>query len=381
MRRFARVGLVTSFLLGCGSRTGLEPASAIDAALVDAASPEASSLVDGSSCTPAPADGLAVGSFSEETISMGIAVAGSTVYAGTAAISQSSPLYVGAISSVPSGAGATKPLVAPEYNFGSLASDGTRLYYPQTSGRSQGPDGAIYDVLGLASIDLATGAVHPIPTDAPPWSTSSNLNSYMIAATSASPGVFWIGGATGSDAASALLVWDSKNDAVTTIATGEALNGLAVDASGVYWADVGGGQGITVYGSPLGGGSISTLAKVPGGTHGQLLGVSSSDVVFVTDYATGAIETVSKTGGPVRALVTASAAWVNDFAWVDDLDLYWTENATPTTLKRIPVAGGPIDVVPTVGSIQSLAFDACNLYIGSYGPARVFVEPMLKDAD
>jgi hypothetical protein len=377
MWRLARVGLVTSLLLGCGSRTGLESESASDASPGDEAFPEDSPIGDGSSCTPAPAGGLAVGTFSEETISMAVAVAGNTVYVGTAAIGQSSPLYVGAISHVPSSGGKTQPLAAPAYNFGALASDGARLYYPQTSGLPEGcGGGAIYRVLGLASIDLATGAVHPIATVAPPWSTSSNLNSYMIAATPASPGVFWIGGATGSDAASTLLAWDPQSDAVTTIATGEALNGLAVDATGVYWADVGGGQGITVYRSPLGGGSISTLATVPGGTHGQLLGVSSADAVFVTDYATGAIDAVSKAGGPVRPLVTASATWVNDFAWVDDLDLYWTENETPTTLKRIPVTGGPVEIVPTKGSIQSLAFDACNVYIGSYGPARVFVEPM-----
>jgi len=118
----------------------------------------------------------------------------------------------------------------------------------------------------------------------------------------------------------------------------------------------------------------STLANVPGGSHGVLLGVSTADVVFVSDYLTGAIEAVSKTGGSVRPLVTAASAWVNDFAWVDDLYLYWTETAAPTTLERIPVAGGPIEVVPTQGQIQSLAFDACNVYIGSYGPTQVFVQ-------
>jgi hypothetical protein len=156
---------------------------------------------------------------------------------------------------------------------------------------------------------------------------------------------------------------------------GEDLSGLAADATGVYWADVGGGQGITVYRSPLGGGQPSALAKVPGGTHGQLVGVSSSDVVFVSDYATGAFQAVSKAGGPVRPLVKAATAWVNDYAWVDDANLYWSVDAAPTTLNRIAVAGGAAEVVPTMGQIQSLAFDACNVYIGTLGPAQVLVQP------
>ena len=366
------------FLLHCGARTGLADTSAGGSPPADAAPPEAApdaSIVDASSCVPAPAGGIAIGTFGDGVISMSVALAGSTLYAGTAAIGQAGPLYVGAISSVPVSGGTTQSLVAPAFNFGNLASDGARLYYAQTSGAPQGPNGAIYQVTGVASIDLATSAVHEIATPAPPWSTSSNLNSTMIAATTARPGVFFIGATSGTSHANTLSTWDPESDAVTTIATGQALSGLAVDPSGVYWADTGGDQGITVYKRPLGGGQQSVLATVPGGSHGQLLGVSSADVVFVSDYATGAIDTVSKAGGPVKPLVTATAAWVNDFAWVDDPYLYWSESSAQSTLKRIPVAGGPVEVVPTQGQIQSLAFDACNVYIGSIGPTQVFVKP------
>ena len=381
--RFCVVIAVGSFLLHCGSRTGFEDTPVRDGgAPGDGGAPESgppdAPSVEASSCTPAPSpDGTPVEAFSTEVISIGLAVAGDSLYAGTAAISENGPLYVGAITGVPTRGGTPQTLAAPEFNFGSIASDGARLYYPQTSGMPQGPNGAIYTVLGLASMDLATGAVHAITPPSPPRSTSSNLNSYMIAATSAWPGVYWVGAPTGAVGAGTLSAWDPKSDAVTTIATGEDLSGLAVDASGVYWADVGGSQGITVYRSPLGGGEPLALAKVPGGTHGTLLGVSSSDVVFVTDYATAAIAAVSKTGGPVRPLVTAMSAWVNAFAWVDDSYLYWTEPRDPTTLKRIPVAGGSIQVVPTTGQIQSLAFDACNIYIGSLGPNQVVAQPRM----
>ena len=369
-------------LLHCGARTGLAGTTGDASSSVDAGSSvDAVSLEDGGlpeaapACMPAPPAGRTIGSFPEETIAMSVAVVGDTVYAATTSISSASPLYTGAIASVPAAGGPTVPLSAPQYNFGTLVTDGARLYYAPSSGMPTGPNGAIYTILGVAAIDLATGTAHSITTTAPPWSTSSQIDATMIAATTAWPGVFWIGGTAGSDAASTLSAWDSRSDTVTTLATGESLSGVAVDDTRVYWADVGTGAGITVYSAPLGGGAATTLATVPGGTHGVLLGVSDADVVFVTDYAAGTIDAVSKTGGTPRLLVTAAAAWVNDFAWVDDTDLYWTEVATPTTLKRVPVAGGTPAVVPTQGEIQSLAFDACNIYVGTYGPAQVMVMP------
>jgi hypothetical protein len=375
MRRVFLAFAVTaaSSLLGCGGRTPL----LVSARRSDAAVPEAGPEPDASSpsCVPAPAGGHAIGSFPQSAITLALAVSGSMVYVGTTAISTTSPLYVGALFDVPSAGGATHTLAASDLNFGNLASDGTLLYYPQTSGKPTGPNGAIYETLGLASIDLASGAVHPIATSAPPRSTSSILDSYMIAASSAWPGVFWVGAPSGAANATSLSAWNRAGDTVTTIATGSALRGLAVDASFVYWADTGDGQGVTVYKRPLAGGRTSVVATVPGGTYGQLLGVSSASVVFVSDYATGTIMTASKTGGPAKLLVTAASSWVNDSAWVDGNYLYWVENADQTTLKRISVAGGPTEVVPTQGLVQSLAFDACNIYIGSTSPPQVFVRP------
>ncbi|HEY1692801.1 MAG TPA: hypothetical protein VGG39_11605 [Polyangiaceae bacterium] len=368
-------------LVHCGARTGFEdgslgggPATAEAGATSDGASAFDAPLAD-AGCTPAPPGGLAVASFPTTVVSIALTVVGDTLYAGTAAIGAASPLYTGALAGVPVTGGATQPLTAPGYSFGNVASDGARLYYPQTRGTPEGSGGSIYTVVGLAAIDLSTGGVHPIATPAPPWSTSSNLNSDMIAATTAFPGVFWIGGQAGSSSASTLSDWDARTDAATVLAQGQSLSGIAVDATGVYWADVGGSQGITVYALPLGGGTPSALAKVPGGTYGVLLGVTASDVVFVSDSATGTIEAVSKTGGGPRLLTTTTSSWANAFAWVDDPYLYWTESAAPTTLTRIPVAGGPSDVLPTQGEIQTLAFDACNVYVGSLGPSQVRARP------
>jgi hypothetical protein len=290
-RAYSCIALAAASLLGCGARTGFEDASAgseppRDAGIPsDGPAPFDAPPAEASVCTPAPPGGVTIATLPTTVISMALAVAGDSVYAGTAAISSSSPLYTGAVDRLPASGGAMQALAAPGYNFGNIVSDGARLYYPQTSGSPQGPDGAVYTVLGLAAIDLATGAVHPIKTPAPPWSTSSNLNSDMMAATTAWPGVFWIGGTAGSDGASTLSGWDARTDTVTVLGTGQTLGGLAVDAAGVYWADVGGNQGITVYATPLGGGATTTLVNVPGGTHGVLLGVSATDVVFVTAHS------------------------------------------------------------------------------------------------
>lgn len=382
--------LIVASSVHCGSRTEIADTMSARAAPIDAGrSRDASSLdafssdavpldapaVDASACVPAPAGGITIATLPDTVISVALAVAAGTVYVGTAANGDAGALYVGAVSRVPALGGPSAPIPAPAFNFGALASDGARLYYAQTSGRSEGPGSAIYQVVGVASINLATDAVQPIATLSSPWSTSSNPNSTMIAATTAYPGVFWIGGGQGAQGASTLSAWSSTTKTVTTLATGQSLSGLAVDATGVYWADSGGDQGITVYRGPLGGGAPTTLVNVPGGTHGVLLGVSTTDVIFVSDYLTAPILAVSKTGGAARSLVTATSAWVNAFAWVDDLYLYWIEPTGPSTLQRVPVAGGPVEVVPTQGQVQSLAFDACNVYIGSQGLAQVVALP------
>jgi hypothetical protein len=335
---------------------------------------DAGPLVD-ASCTPAPPAGVTIATLSTNVLSIALAATGGTVFAGIAATTPASALLAGTIDGVPSNGGSVRPLASPSFNFGNVATDGARLYYAQSVGHALWSGSASYTVTGLAAVDLASGAVLPIATDAPPWSVSSNLNSSMIAATPAWPGVFWIGGMSGSDGAGKLSAWTPASTAATVLATGDDLSGLAVDATSVYWADVGAGQGITVFNAPLGGGAKATLANVPGGTHGVLLGVSTTDVVFVSDYASGAIHAVSKTGGPVRPLVTAAASWVNAFAWVDEVYLYWTESGSASTLKRIPVAGGAAEVVPTSGQIQSLAFDACNRYVGTLGPTQIFAHP------
>jgi hypothetical protein len=374
---WAHVGIVTASLgalsIHCGSRTGILESTDEDVA--DAVAPFDASVPDApvASCVPAPPGGTTVGGFPGEIVYAAVAVAGPTLYVATTALGTTSSLQVGNILRGPAVGGSTEAIVAPEYVFGNLASDGARLYYVQATGRDEGGGSSIYTIVDLASLDVATGDVHPIDTDAPPRSTSSLSNSYMIATAAPRPGVFWIGSPTGAASATSLLAWDPATDAVTTLATGQALSGVAADATGVYWADTGGGQGITVYRQPLAGGETSTLATVPGGTYGELLGVSNDDVVFVSDYATGSIETVSKTGGAVTHLVTATAAWVNDYAVVDDPYLYWVEDDTQNTLTRVLVAGGTPEIVPTQGDVQAVAFDACNLYIALTNPAEVSI--------
>jgi hypothetical protein len=375
---WARVaGIVTVALsalsIHCGSRTGILDSKVDDVA--DAVAPFDTSVPDApvASCVPAPLSGTTLGGFSGEIFYMAVAVVGPTVYVATTADSPTSSVEVGSIFREATAGGTTEPIAAPEYIFGNLASDGSRLYYLQAMGQDQGGGSSIYSILGLASLDVATGAVHPIGTEAPPRSASSLTNSYMIATAAPRPGVFWIGSPAGATSASSLLAWDPATEAVTTLATGESLSGVAADATGVYWADIGGGQGITIYRMPLAGGERSTLATVPGGTYGQLLGVSNDDVVFVSDYATGAIETVPKAGGPVAHLVNAASAWVNDYAVVVEPYLYWVENVTQDTLRRILVTGGTPEIVPTQGDPQALAFDACNLYIAWTNPPEVAI--------
>jgi hypothetical protein len=84
-----------------------------------------------------------------------------------------------------------------------------------------------------------------------------------------------------------------------------------------------------------------------------------------------AIEAVPKAGGAVQHVITADVL----FAWVDDEYFYWSETAHQGTLLRVQVSGGTPETVwdqPAPGSIESLAFDACNVYIGLQNVGLVY---------
>jgi hypothetical protein len=299
-------------------------------------------------------------------VALDLALVGDTLYMGAAVQASNGGPLQGSISQVSSGGGSVRTLATPGYLFGSVASDGARLYYPQIA-----LDHA-YLAAGLGSLDLATGATDSVtPSELPLFVgyDPSQVWAMLVAATPTRPGMFWIGAGPAPEPMS-LLAWDSQSGRIAPVATGQGLSGLSVDGTSVYWVDAESFQ-TSVYSAPLAGGPSAVLATVdssvarptePSSTpSGGLLGVSRDDVLFASDFSSGFIEAVSKAGGPVRELLTTGFA----YTWVDSDDLYWTESSDLGALKRMPVAGGPIEVVwAQPFPVLSVAFGACDLYIG-----------------
>jgi hypothetical protein len=329
---------------------------------------DASAGIDGTgaTCSAQPATGVTIASSGHITA---IGVSGSTLYIGGD----------GTISEVPLGGGTTRSLVAPKGVSGGFAFDASRLYYPWNTVTTTDAGTSLY-LSGIVSEDLTTQIALSLPNPQTPD---------QLAAIAARPGVFWLGGPSiPFGLGTTLYFWDPQSNMNSPLATGEDFQGVAVDDTGVYWADTGGQQD-TIFTAPLAGGPSSVLATVPWSeARGAVLGLSSTSVVFLSDAVTGStgmievsIEAVAKTGGSVRHVLTADVAG----AWVDDDKIYWTDQADYGRLQRTPIAGGAPEVVwdqqPSAQQagappqVARVAFDACNIYIGVSNASMTFPTP------
>jgi hypothetical protein len=280
--------------------------------------------------------------------------------------------FAGAITEAPMGGGTAHSIMAPAFNVGPLTSDGTRLYYPQTVCTGLGNNSFETRVTGLASVDLATQANRSIPANEQPSSVipgdvfGNDSFTTELAASCARPGLFWLGGVPPigvNYGGTALFAWDPQSNTNATVAKGEDLVGLALDDTNVYWADSQADQ-LTLYAAPIAGGPPTAIATTAA-THGKsaLLGASSTRLVFMSDFASGSIQAVGKQGGAVEQVLASPFV----VAAVDEEYLYWVDQASQGTLQRMPLGGGPAQVVwsgDSSYSVRTVAFDACNVYVG-----------------
>jgi hypothetical protein len=374
MTRLSFVFAVTLTLAGCGARSGLDGPSPDSGSppMPDASPlPQAPQPCAPRVCTPQPATGVTIATFppAPSVEQIALVPVGSAVYVATSTwLAQA---FAGAITEAPMGGGAAQSIMAPAFNVGSLTSDGTRLYYPQTVCRGLGNNSFETQVTGLASVDLATHAVRPIPTGWQPSAVipggvfGSDSFTTELVASCVRPGLFWLGGLppTGVNyGGTALYAWDPQSDTNSTVATGEDLVGLALDDTNVYWADSRADQ-LTLYAAPIAGGPPTALATAAA-THGgsALLGASSTRLVFMSDFSSGSIQAVGKQGGAVEQVLS------NPFvvAAVDEEYLYWVDHSQ-ATLQRRPLGGGAAQVVwrgDSSTQVRTVAFDACNVYVG-----------------
>ncbi len=138
--------------------------------------------------------------------------------------------------------------------------------------------------------------------------------------------------------------------------------GLAVDATSIYWTDRGAG---TVMKAPIGGGTATTLASGQNGPEG--LAVDATSVYWVNESG-GTVMKAPIGGGTATTL--ASGQNLPYGLAVDASNVYWA-NLGGTVMKA-PIGGG---TATTLASGQStpdaVAVDASNLYWTTAGGALV----------
>jgi hypothetical protein len=146
---------------------------------------------------------------------------------------------------------------------------------------------------------------------------------------------------------------------VTTLATGQSSPyKVVVDANNVYWVTYGTGKTDgTVMSVPIAGGTPTTLASAQGSPTG--IAVRGGYVYWAVPLP-GTINRVPVAGGTIETLAT-SEALANDID-VDDTSVYWL-NRLSGKVQQIAITGGAVTTLASGQTTPSgIALDANNVY-------------------
>lgn len=137
--------------------------------------------------------------------------------------------------------------------------------------------------------------------------------------------------------------------------------GIAVDATNVYWTTTDG----NVLKVPIAGGNSTTLAT--GQSNPLGIALDDTHVYWANDVAGGQIQAVGLTGGTVQTLATSQAS--PQSVAVAAGNIFWTVNGK---VERLPLTGGtPVDMATAQGALGGLTADSNNLYWASVGQMAI----------
>jgi hypothetical protein len=158
---------------------------------------------------------------------------------------------------------------------------------------------------------------------------------YGIAVQGAS--LYWAGGA-------AILTIPTGGGTVTTLAPASSPQAVVADAVNVYWTSAGMPYALQVA---LGGGTVSTVANLGGGSRLGGLAVDASNIYF-TDFFYGYVWSTPLAGGSLTTIAYANDSAPMGIA-VTASNVYWANSGSNSD----SVQGAPKGVNPSPYSLRS----------------------------
>jgi hypothetical protein len=161
---------------------------------------------------------------------------------------------------------------------------------------------------------------------------------------------------------------------VVTLASGDRLSGIAVDAANVYWiagtADASSGAVMKMPSS----GGIATTLSVRSESPSSPSHIAVDDTsVYWTEQTIGAVMKVPRTGGAPTTVSTATGPWA---IALDATSVYWTG---AQGVMMAPKGGGTairLSGLDPLFPMAGIAVDAKNVYWGSLMPPGVMRVPI-----
>jgi hypothetical protein len=263
-----------------------------------------------------------------------------------------------------------------------ISFDGPSLVYTRiTSHPQSGGDSFDYPNVVLLGDRCSSDA---LPSGGP-------ISEVFLPTVDGAGGVSWIGYASWSSDEASILHWNSSTNTTSRIAEFSTEPAAIVgDADHLYWTETSTSGTTTVTSTttittiPSAGGTPSTLATLSGDLMIAAIDDDSlylgSPPGFQPPSAPGlppvgpvpGLTRVSKADGSITNTIVTPPAATGFVA--HDTNVYWVgatsgDPSTGPTVQRAPKNGGPSEVVLDLGggngTVLSLAFDSCNIYVNA----------------
>jgi hypothetical protein len=269
-----------------------------------------------------------------------------------------SSFSAGTVTQLPFGGGMPITIAAGQTNVFDLTSDGTSVYF--LAGETGTVVGSVFKV------PVGGGAISTVSAN-----TAPAEEGIAVDATS----VYWFEGPTimrapkGGGAATMLVPFMGDSSA--------SFHDLAIDATSVFWTSTSLQFGNSVSSVPIGGGAVTKLA--PGLQGPQGIAVDDQNVYWANGGTNGTDGTVMKEplgGGAITVLASGQCS-ASEVA-ADGTNVYWVNLGCPggpgSTVMSVPRNGGT-PVVLATGSPLRLKVGATSVYWTGGGLVQKIAKP------